>query len=309
MNKKNIIFIVGPTASGKTAVSVSLSKKVKGEVVSCDSMQVYKGMSIVSSMPGTSQRNEVRHHLVNMLSPEKDYDASRYRKDALKKINEIIEKGKIPVFSGGTGLYMSVLIDGIFKLKKPDPQIREGLYKEAQEKGNVYLYRRLKKVDREAALKIHPNDTKRIIRALEVFISSGKPITALQKERKGLSADFDVRVFCLDLPRGHLYEKIGARVEKMFRLGLVNEVKKLLRMKLSRTASYAIGIREIEGYLSGRYDLNEAKRLIKQNTRNYAKRQLTWFRKDKRICWVNLDPGESAGKTAERIYKIWKERS
>ncbi|MCX5709187.1 MAG: tRNA (adenosine(37)-N6)-dimethylallyltransferase MiaA, partial [Candidatus Omnitrophica bacterium] len=200
-------------------------------------------------------------------------------------------------------LYMSVLIDGIFKAEAADSRIRERLYRQAEKNGSANLYKRLNKVDAQAAAKIHPNDTRRIVRALEVFESTGKPISLLQKERKGLSADYDVKIFCLNAKREELYRKIDSRVDKMFESGLVDEVRKLLKIKLSKTSRTALGIREVKGYLDGAYDLEEAKRLLKLNTRHYAKRQLTWFRKDKRIKWIKVSAKDKPNTIRDKIWK------
>jgi len=201
---------------------------------------------------------------------------------------------------------MTVLIDGIFEARPENKSLRRRLSKKAEAYGSQYLHKRLEKADPEAALKIHPNDTKRIIRALEVFESTGKPISELQKQRKGLADKYEVKVFCLNIERDKLYGRIEKRIERMFDDGLINEVKRLLKTKLSRTASYAIGIRELKGFLEGDYDLEEAKRLINRNTRLYAKRQLTWFRKDKRMKWINIREKDSPVFVAKRI---WKELS
>jgi tRNA dimethylallyltransferase len=196
---------------------------------------------------------------------------------------------------------MTILLDGIFEAKTEDPQVRQRLYDAALENGSVYLHDKLVVVDPQAAAKIHPNDTKRIVRALEVFETTGQPISELQKTRKGLRDEFDIRVFCLDMPRQSLYDRINQRVEEMFAAGAVEEVRRLLTMNLSKTAAAAIGIQEIGQFLSGAIDLASAKELMKKNTRNYAKRQLTWFRKDKQIVWVNVNASDSPESVAERI--------
>jgi len=304
--KEKIIFIVGPTAIGKTGVAVFLAEKINAEIVSCDSMQVYKHMDIITSRPSRQLRNLVPHHLIDIISPEKTYDVYRYRKDALCKIKEILNKGKVPIFVGGTGLYMSVLIDGIFRLRSQNKNIRKKLSKQAARFGSNYLYERLKRQDPLAASRIHPHDTKRIIRALEVYAITGQPISKLQRQRKGLCDKYDIRIFCLNMERDKLYQRIEERVERMFKQGLVGQVKKLLQLKLSRTASCAIGIKELKGYFSGNYDLEQLQALIKRNTRLYAKRQLIWFRKDKRIKWIEVSHKEKPEDIAK---KIWKELS
>jgi len=182
-------------------------------------------------------------------------------------------------------LYMSVVVDGIFEVKTEDPVLRKRLYKQAKEYGSQKLHADLARVDPQAAAKIHPNDAKRIIRALEVFKVSGKPISQMQSARKGLGDEYDIRIFCLDMPREELDKRIDLRVDQMFRQGLVKEVKELLKARLSKTAAMAIGIKEVKGYLNGEYGLQEAKIMMKKNTRKYARRQMTWFRKDKRIVW------------------------
>jgi len=298
-----IIFLVGPTAVGKTKVALALAKKVSGEIISCDSMQIYKGMDIVTSKPSPKDIKRVPHHLIGFVSPGREYDVSRYRKKALVCISDIVRRGKVPILVGGTGLYMSMLIDGIFEIKANNQGVRDSLYKQAVKYGGPYLHKRLNKIDPQAAAKIHPNDIKRIIRALEVYKLTGKTISQLQKQRKGLSGNYDVRVFCLNMNRSLLYKRIDRRVDEMFKQGLLNEIKKLLKAKLSRTAYYAIGIRELEGHLNGGYGLDEAASLMKRNSRNYSKRQLTWFRKDKRICWVNIKDKDRPLEVARKIIK------
>lgn len=300
-----LLFLCGPTAVGKSEIAAIIAKKLNGEIISCDSMQIYKGMDILTSQPAQALRKKAAHHLIAVISPCAEYDASKYCRLATNKISEIVKKGKTPLVTGGTGLYMSLLVDGIFK-NKPDEAIRRRLYESAQKHGAAPLYKKLSEVDPEAAGKIHPNDTRRIVRALEVFESTGKPISLLQKTRKGLKDKYDIRIFCLNMPRQALYKRIEGRVEKMFDQGLVEEARRLLRKNLSTTAYRAIGIREIEGHLNGAYDLNTAKQMIARNSCLYAKRQLTWFRKDKRIKWINLETEYNPRGIAQ---KIWKEFS
>jgi len=283
--RTKLIFLVGPTAVGKTNLSVSLAKKINAEIISCDSMQVYKGMDILTSKPPAGLRKKTPHHLIDVIKPSNEYNVSKYRGQAIKKISEIVKRGKTPFFVGGSGLYMSVVVDGIFEVKTEDPVLRKRLYKQAKEYGSQKLHADLARVDPQAAGKIHPNDAKRIIRALEVFKVSGKPISQMQSARKGLGDEYDIRIFCLDMPREELDKRIDLRVDQMFRQGLVKEVKELLKARLSKTAAMAIGIKEVKGYLNGEYGLQEAKIMMKKNTRKYARRQMTWFRKDKRIVW------------------------
>lgn len=303
MSLSKIIFIVGPTAAGKSEVAVELAKKLNSQVISCDSMQIYKGMDIITSKPKPGLRKKIRHHFIGSVPCMKEYNVSKYRKEALKIINRLTKDAKVPVFCGGTGLYVSILVNGIFKGSKTDFVLRNKLSGLADRYGKSYLYNRLKQVDKSAADKIHPNDAKRVIRALEVFETSGRPISALQRERTGLSNDYDVRIFCLNRDRKELYNRIDIRVDRMFKEGLLGEVKRLLGKKLSKTAQAAIGIRELKGYFKGEYDLEEARRLMKRNTRHYAKRQLSWFKKDKRVNWINLKDKDTPKQIAKRIFK------
>ncbi len=298
--KRTIIFLAGPTASGKSDTALYLAKKINAEIISCDSMQVYADMDILTSMPAAAARKSIPHYLIDFLSPEKEYNVSRYRREAVGKIREILAKGKTPLFTGGTGLYMSVVIDGIFPGGKENPAVRAKLYRQADKRGGGFLHSRLKKIDPEAAQKIHPHDIKRMVRALEVYYTTGTPISVLQKRRRGLIGTYDVRIFCLNPQRDRLYERIDRRVERMFSSGLAKEVKKLLRRKLSRTAEKAIGLRETEKYLNGFVSLEEAKNEMKRNTRLYAKRQLTWFRKDTRVRWIDVHD-ETPRRVADRI--------
>ena len=306
MVKPKLLFLAGPTAVGKSATAVILAKKINGEIISCDSMQIYKGMDILTSKPLARAQKGVTHHLISAVSPAAEYDVSKYCRLAAKKISEIIKRRKTPLIVGGTGLYMALLIDGIFKDKARDPGIRNRLYESVKIFGSRHLYDKLKKADPASAVKIHPHDTKRIVRALEVFENTGKPLSLLQKKRKGLSDKYDIKIACLNMPRQMLYKRIEARVKEMFDRGLLNEVKKLLQQNLSQTASRAIGIRELQGYFDGLYDLNTAKRMIARNTCLYAKRQLTWFRKDKRIQWINIGANDKPGDISK---KVWKEFS
>jgi len=301
--RPKIVFLVGPTAIGKTEIAIILAKKLNARIISCDSMQIYKGMDIITAKPSFNLRKRIPHYLIDIVSPTQDFNVSRYRKKALVFIEKILKNKNIPLFVGGTGLYVSCVIDGIFEMGVRNVRTLRQLYKEAEDRGPEYLYGQLKKIDPAAAEKIHPHDTKRIIRALEVFRITGKPISFLQKQRKPLTALYDIKIFGLDTERKKLYHRIDSRVDEMFERGLLDEVRRLLKLKLSKTASFAIGIKELKGYFEGTYDLEEAKRIIKRNSRQYAKRQLTWFRKDKRIHWINIGGKEKPKEIADKIWK------
>ncbi|MFA6358066.1 MAG: tRNA (adenosine(37)-N6)-dimethylallyltransferase MiaA [Candidatus Omnitrophota bacterium] len=304
MLKRKIVFLVGPTGIGKSKVAITLAKKINAEIISCDSMQVYRRMNIITSKVGLAERKEVKHHLLGIIDPTKEYNVASYRKASLAICNRLFKKGKIPLFVGGTGLYYSIIVDGLFPEVPEDKLIRAKLGKLLKLKGNAYLYKRLSQVDTVAAKRIHFNDSRRIIRALEVYLKTGKPISELQSGRVGLGKDYEVKVFGLNSDRQFLYDKIDQRVGQMFNLGLINEVRRLLACKLSRTAACAIGIQELDGYFKNQYSLDEAKRIMQRNSRHYAKRQLTWFRKDKRVKWINIKKTEVFNETAKRINKF-----
>ncbi|MDD5120403.1 MAG: tRNA (adenosine(37)-N6)-dimethylallyltransferase MiaA [Candidatus Omnitrophica bacterium] len=306
LEKKKIFFLVGPTGIGKSLAAIILAKKIKAEIISCDSMQVYRKMDIITSKIRPKERTKVKHHLLDIIAPKEEYNVAKYRRDALAVCEKLYLKGSLPLFVGGTGLYYSIIIDGLFPMVPEDKTIRAKLNRQLASKGPKYLYKRLGRIDQAAAKKIHPNDSRRIIRALEVYLKTGDKISVLQKNRTGLGKEYLVKVFGLHLHRRLLYERINARVDKMFRLGLVSEVRGLLKTKLSKTAESAIGIKELKGYFEGKYTLEQAKRLIQRNSRRYAKRQLTWFRKDRRIKWISINKTDLPSKVA---LKIWKKLS
>jgi len=304
-SRKKVIFLIGPTAIGKSRLALSLAKRLGAEIVSCDSMQVYRGFDIISSQPSPRDRKAVAHHLIDAVPARRPFSVSDYRKMALKKIKQIHSRGKIPLFVGGTGLYMSILLDGIFKEAGGKGEvIRQRLLKSAEKRGKSFLYNRLKSVDPSAAQKIHPNDLRRIVRALEVYEKTGRPISYWQKQRKGICDAYDVKVIGLAADRGLLYERINKRVDSMIRSGLVEEVRHLLKRGLSRASRAAIGIAEIKAYLEGALTLEEAIELIKKNTRRYAKRQMTYFRKDKRIHWLKIKSRQPGSRITSGILRL-----
>jgi len=304
MNNRKIVFLLGPTAIGKTAAAVCLAKKINAEIISCDSMQVYRKMDIITSKADSLQRKVVKHHLLDILEPDKEYNVAKYRRQALSICQKLFKQGKIPLFVGGTGLYYSIIVDGLFPSVPEDKKIRARLTSLLSAKGEGYLYKKLLRTDPEAALKIHPHDTRRVIRAMEVYLKTGQPISVLQKQRKGLGPEYSVAVFGLNCSRSQLYKNINSRVDKMFKQGLVAEVKRLLKYKLSKTANCAIGISQLKDYFSGEISLGQAKLLMQQASRQYAKRQLTWFRKDKRIKWINIKSSDTPARIAGCIYRL-----
>ena len=300
---KTVVFIIGPTAVSKTAVSLSLAHKIDAEIVSCDSMQIYKELNIVSSKPSIAERRKIKHYMIHSLSINKNFNVADYFKYARKAIEQIHSKDKVPLVVGGSGLYMSVLLDGIFTREIKNSKVRDNIYEEARQKGCLDLYKELKNIDLAAAKKIHPNDLRRIVRALEVYRVTGLPISKLQKKRKGIIDKYQVLIFGLNRDREELYNIINNRVETMFRQGAVAEIKKLSNRRLSKTASQLIGVKEIRAYLKGEITKEQAKEILKQNTRRLVKRQLTWFRKDKRFIWIDIGSKEKISSVVSKIKK------
>lgn len=288
LNKPAIIFLLGPTGVGKSEFAVKLAMKIKGEIISCDSMQVYKGMTILSQYPSRELRKTIPHHLIGILKPSEEWSASDFIEKSKTIADAIIERGKIPIIAGGTGLYARAFIEGLFPSPPKDEKLRRKIYKEAQRIGSAKIYGKLKSIDPTYAAKIHPNDIRRIVRALEVYKLTGKPISEHHRNTKGLKDEYNISVFILNRDRNKLYERINKRVDDMFRKGVVKEVKKLKGSRLSKTAKAVLGYKEISDYINGKTGRDEANDLLKMNTRQYAKRQLTWFRKEKNAVWLKL---------------------
>jgi len=305
IRKPQVIFLIGPTAVGKTGLSLKLARRLNTEIISCDSMQVYKGMRILSQAPTRQETRSVRHHLVNSVRAEDEFSVSRFVETAAPLIRSLHKNGKVPLIVGGSGLYVKALVDGLFQSPEADNRFRKKMWTYASRYGKRYLYRKLARIDPETAAIIHQNDTRRVIRALEVYHTTGSAISALKRKTKGLKDSFDVRIFGLTMPREMIYAAIDDRVEGMFKKGIAREVRDLAKRLLSRTARAALGVKEISGYLAGDYSLDEAKQLLKKNTRHFAKRQLAWFRPDTRIRWFDVSK-KDPGKIVEAIVRLCK---
>ena len=303
---KAILFIVGPTAVGKTKVAIELARIIRTEIISCDSMQVYKGINVISQKPTGGEQKQVPHHMIDIVYASRNFSVADFRKRATALIAKMEKRGKTPLLAGGTALYMKILLDGLFPSPEPDLKLRGKLKRAADKNGNGYLYRRLKEIDPPTAEILHPNDTRRIIRALEVYEQSGLPMSELKKKTRGLGKEYSPRIFCLNRPREELYERINKRVDKMFASGAVAECKKLKDRKLSKSASQVLGLKEVFAYIAGECTKEEAKELLKQNTRRFAKRQLSWFRNDPRIEWVNINSGNTPKQTARLLQERLK---
>ncbi len=284
-----VLFIVGPTASGKSALAVSLARKLNGEIVSADSMLVYKGMDIGTAKLAKKEQGGIPHHGVDLIPPAKSFSVFAYRQFALKVIRNIVRRDKIPIIAGGTGFYVRALLEGLLPQPGANSALRRKLQREAQEKGLPALYRRLLKLDPQRARAIGPRNGRRIIRALEIRLTSGKKPSQASVRMPGLEElGFRPIVIGLNRDREALYGKINARVDSMFRKGLVREVKKLARKKLSKTALQGVGYKETLDWIRGDdpRSLEDVKNRIKQVTRHFAKRQWTWFKREKNIRWV-----------------------
>lgn len=321
--KRLLIVLVGPTASGKTGVAIELAKRINAEIVSADSRQIYRYLNIGTAKPlsrklrakSKGQRaiskplvvKGIPHYLIDIIEPDEKYSAGRFRDNAQKVIEEIHRQGRIPLVVGGTGLYIRALVDGLAELPDAHNKLRTKLAKLAEKYGEKYLYRRLQKVDPESAQRIHPENLPRLIRALEVYQLTGIPLSIWHKKTK--PADYQPRIFGLLPRRNNLYAQINERVDKMYAGGIVKELKRVLKMGYPKNSPglEGVGYPQLIEYLEGRLTLQEAIASWKQKTRHYAKRQLTWFKKDKRITWIgiesrNFDPAI----IAEKIEKILK---
>ena len=288
--KHKVIVIVGPTASGKTALSIELAKRINGEIVSCDSMQIYKDMNIGVAKPTTQEMQGIKHYLIDTVKPDERFSVAEYKKQAETAIEEIISKGKMPIVIGGTGLYADSLILGIeYPDLEYDEEFRESLEEKAKtDEGLKELYNRAKEIDEEAINKISENDRKRIIRILEIYHQTGKTKTELEAESRKNEVKYDYKVFAINMDRDILYDRINKRVDLMIENGLIDEVKQLLeKYKDFPTAMQGLGYKEVVQYLNNELTKDEMIDKIKQETRRYAKRQLTWFRKNKDTIWLD----------------------
>lgn len=302
-----VLVLVGPTGVGKTAVSLVLARQLNGEVVNADSRQVYRYMDIGTAKPEPALRRQVPHHLMDFLDPDQEYSAGRYLEDARRVVADILSRWRVPLVVGGSGLYVRALLEGFFGRDARDPRLRSQLELQAAREGARALYEELCRVDPACAEKTHPNNLKRIIRALEVYRLTGKPISYWQAREKD-PAPFPYLKVGLTLPREVLYRRIEQRVEEMFARGLVKEVARLLEMGYSPqlNALNSVGYREVIAYLEGKIDFDTCKELVKRNTRRFAKRQLTWFRREANLHWVAMSETDSPEQVASRIAALYR---
>ncbi len=290
--KPPLVILAGPTAVGKTELSLALAKAIDGEIISADSMQVYRRMDIGTAKLPPEMRQGIPHHLIDVCEPEEPYHVMRFQQEATACVRDILNRGKIPLVVGGTGFYIQALLYDIhFTALEDDGTIRTSLETALAKEGPVTLHQRLAQADPLAAAAIHPNNTKRVIRALEYYILTGEPISAHNQRERERSSPYHFAYFVLTMDRERLYQRIDARVDDMMEHGLLREVRSLLRegVSPSATSMQGLGYKELTAFLQGEISLEKAVNLIKQSSRHFAKRQLTWFRREREVIWLDVD--------------------
>jgi tRNA dimethylallyltransferase len=299
-----VIVIAGPTCSGKTKLSLMLAERLNSEIISADSRQIYKYLNIGTAKPSRAELQSIKHHFIDILTPDEEYNVSRFEIEALSVINNMIKNDKVPIVAGGSGLYIKALVDGIFNTVDVDEVFRSELLELKKKFGDEYLYSELKKVDPQSASKMLPQNWKRIIRALEVFHLSGKTIGELQKEYKR-EINLEFIQYGLRWDRDALYSNIEARVDGMIEEGLVDETKEILHKGYSKNINSlnTVGYKEIISFIENEISLERAVELIKRNTRRFAKRQITWFKQDNRITWFDVKSQKDLGLIADIIIR------
>ena len=310
--KKPLIVLTGPTAAGKTHLSIALAQAVNGEIISADSMQVYKYMDIGSAKIRPEEMQGVKHYLVDELLPEEEFHIVKFQQMAKAAMEEIYAKGKVPILVGGTGFYIQAITKDIdFTQADQEDGYRRELEQLAAEKGNDYLHTMLQEVDPVSAKEIHANNVKRVIRALEFYHQNQSPISAHNQEQKGHETPYNLAYFVLNVPRELLYKRIDDRIDEMLEEGLLEEVEQLKKRGCHRgmVSMQGLGYKEILAYLEGEYPLEEAVRVLKRDTRHFAKRQLTWFRREKETIWINKDEFDyNEDLILERMVEICKDK-
>ena len=293
-----IVVIAGPTGSGKTGMAIELARRLDGEIVGADSMQIYRYMDIGTAKPTPAEQAQAIHHLIDIVDPDEDFDAAMYAEAAGRVVRDIVSRGRLPLVVGGTGLYIKALIYGLFEEGPSDPDVRRQLNRAAREKGSAALHRHLAAVDSPAAAKIHPNDTYRIVRALEVFRITGQTLSQYQRRHGFRQPQFHPFIFGVEWPRPVLYDRINRRVDAMMDAGFEDEVRGLLAKGYGRElkSMQSLGYRHLTAYIAGETGLAETVETLKRDHRRYAKRQLTWFRADAAVHWTT--PGDIDGAVA-----------
>ena len=309
--KKPLIILTGPTAVGKTELSIALAKAINGEIISADSMQVYKHMDIGSAKITKEEMDGVIHYLVDVIEPSEEFNVVRFQQMAKEAMNIIYAKGKIPIVVGGTGFYIQALLNDIdFEDTREDASYRAKLEEEAKQYGATYLHNKLKEVDPQSAIDIHANNVKRVIRALEYFHLTNEPISKHNEIQRQKQSPYNFAYFVLNMDRDLLYERINKRIDIMMESGLVREVEWLKNQGYTSdmVSMKGLGYKEILEYLDGAYSLEEAIYILKRDTRHFAKRQITWFKREKDVIWLEKEKDSKTSELLEQIISICKER-
>ena len=309
--KQPLVILSGPTACGKTSLSIDLAKRINGEIISADSMQVYRGFDIGTAKVTEAEKDGIPHYLIDEMDPTEEFNVFEFQSRARKYIADISSRGKIPMIVGGTGFYIqSVLYDIVFSDESNDKSYRHELETLAEEKGSDYLYQQLIECDPDAAKEIHPNNTKRVIRALEFFHETGQQISEHNRIQQQKESPYNYAYFVLNRPRDILYERINRRVDLMMQEGLLDEVSGLLEKGYGEDllSMQGLGYKELVPYVKGQITLEEASDLLKKNTRHFAKRQITWFKREKDTIWIDLEAYASPEDAATYMIQILKEK-
>ena len=306
-----LMILSGPTAVGKTELSINLAKKINAEIISADSMQVYKGMDIGTAKITSSEMQGIKHHLIDVIEPEEEWNVLKFKNMAKKACEEITAAGHIPMLTGGTGFYIQALLYDVDFTEENNDEIRKRLTEEYEKMGSSYLYEKLKKVDPVSAEIIHENNVKRVIRALEFYEMNSFPISEHNKIQQARKSAFNSVYFVLNDEREKIYQRIDMRVDKMIEAGLVDEVDRLMKrgLDLSYVSMQGLGYKEIYRYLTGEITLSDAIYILKRDTRHFAKRQLTWFRREKDVVFVNRNSFKTEDEILQFMYSKIKERN
>jgi tRNA dimethylallyltransferase len=307
--KNPLIVLVGPTAAGKSAVAIRLALKHRSEIVSADSRMVYRGMDIGTAKPGPDERSGVVHHLIDVVDPDGSFSAGRFRTLAAAAIERMRREGKIPIVVGGTGLYVKLLVRGLWAGPEADWPLRERLLEDERREGAGYLHQRLKEIDPGSARAIRPQDRSKIVRAIEVYEKTGRPLSDFHREHRFSERPYETIQIGLRRSRPDLFRRIESRVDEMMAKGLVEEVRGLIRKGVSaqQPSMKGLGYRQIVGYLNGEYGLEEAVHRLKRDTKRYAKRQFTWFNADPSIRWIDLSESEGAEEAYQKVEAVVEE--
>ena len=308
-DRSKLVVITGPTASGKSALAVELAQLFGGEIINADSMQVYRGMDVGTAKPTMEERQGIIHHLIDVVNPDEPFNAAIYRSLTLPVIEEVASRGKVCFIVGGTGLYIRTLLGGLLHCPTSDPVFREKLFAEWERNGSQCLHDKLKTLDPESALKIHPHDKIRVTRALEIIHMTNRPLSTIKREHQFSDKSFETCKICLQMDRERLYHRINKRSLKMIDDGLLEETQNLLKQGYSSELKplQSIGYRHMNHFLKGVWDLEEAVLQLQADTRRYAKRQLTWFRRDQRIEWKEVSSENDLNQISKELVEIFNQ--